>query len=159
MRRESFKFCELVHLILEISRYMYMYMSMSKHTYGWAFKLFLSATTRDAWIISSFQFWGYVLHVEHIIHVLWWHHQMETFSTLMALCVGNSPVTAEFPSQRPVTWSFDVFFDLCLNKPSWSWWFEMPPRSLWCHCNGLQHELWPIVVSHPFSFLNSSWGL
>ena len=27
-----------------------------------------------------------------------------------------SPVTTEFPAQRPVTWSFDVFFDLCLNK-------------------------------------------
>ena len=33
-----------------------------------------------------------------------------------ALCAGNSPVTGEFPSQRPVTWSFDVFFDLRLNK-------------------------------------------
>ena len=32
------------------------------------------------------------------------------------LCLGNSPVTCEFPSQRPVTQSFDVFFDLCLNK-------------------------------------------
>ena len=39
-------------------------------------------------------------------------HQMETFSALLAICVGNSPVTA----QRPVTPSFDVFFDLRLNK-------------------------------------------
>ena len=46
----------------------------------------------------------------------WWCHQMETFSTLLALCMGNSPVTCEFPSQRPVTQSFDVFFDLHLNK-------------------------------------------
>ena len=36
---------------------------------------------------------------------------METFSALLALCVGNSPVTDEFPSQRPVTGSFGVFFD------------------------------------------------
>ena len=35
---------------------------------------------------------------------------------LLALCEGNSPVTGEFPSQRPVTRSFDVFFDLRLNK-------------------------------------------
>ena len=41
---------------------------------------------------------------------------METFSALLALCVVNSPVTGEFPAQRPVTQSFDVFFDLCLNK-------------------------------------------
>ena len=36
----------------------------------------------------------------------WWRHQMETFSALLALCAGNSPVTGEFPSQRPVTRSF-----------------------------------------------------
>ena len=41
---------------------------------------------------------------------------METFSTLLAMCAGNSPVTGEFPSQRAVTRGFDVFFDLCLNK-------------------------------------------
>ena len=50
---------------------------------------------------------------------------METFSALLALCVGNSSVTDEFPAQRPVTQSFDVFFDLRLNKrlskQSWGW--------------------------------------
>ena len=45
-----------------------------------------------------------------------WRHQMETFSTLLTFCVGNSPVTGEFPAQRPVTRSFDVVFDLRLNK-------------------------------------------
>ena len=37
-----------------------------------------------------------------------WRHQMETFSALLTLCVGNSPVTGEFPSQRPVTQSFGI---------------------------------------------------
>ena len=37
---------------------------------------------------------------------------METFSTLLAICAGNSPVPGEFPIQRPVTRSFDVYFDL-----------------------------------------------
>ena len=41
---------------------------------------------------------------------------METFSALLAICAGNSPVTSEFPAQRPVTRSFDVFFGLCLNN-------------------------------------------
>ena len=41
---------------------------------------------------------------------------METFSALLAICAGNSPVPGEFPTQRPVTRSFDVFFDLRLNK-------------------------------------------
>ena len=48
--------------------------------------------------------------------ITWWHHQMETFSALLAICAGNSPVPGEFPTQRPVTRSFDVLFDLCLNK-------------------------------------------
>ena len=46
----------------------------------------------------------------------WWFHQMEAFSALLALCEGNLPVTGKFPSQRPVTRSFDVFFGLRLNK-------------------------------------------
>ena len=71
----------------------------------------------------------------------WWRHQMETFSAWLAICAGNSPVPGEFPPQRPVTRSFDVFFDLRLNKrlskQSWGWWFEMLSRPLWRHCNGL----------------------
>ena len=71
----------------------------------------------------------------------WWRHQMETFSALLALCAGihRSPVTGEFPTERPVTRGFDIFFDLCLNKraskQSWGWWFETPSRPLWRHCN------------------------
>ena len=41
---------------------------------------------------------------------------METFSALLAICAGNSSVTRELPSQRPVTQSFDVFFDLRPDK-------------------------------------------
>ena len=46
----------------------------------------------------------------------WWRRQMETFSALLALCVGNFPVTGEFPAERPVTRNFDVLFDLRLKK-------------------------------------------
>ena len=63
----------------------------------------------------------------------------KTFSALLAFCAGNSPITGEFPAQRPVTMSFGVFFDLRLNKrlskQSWGWWSETPSRSLWRHCN------------------------
>ena len=41
---------------------------------------------------------------------------METLSALLALCAGNSPVTGEFRAQGPVAQTFDVFFDLHLNK-------------------------------------------
>ena len=58
----------------------------------------------------------------------WWRPQMVTFSALLAICAGNSPVPGEFPAQRPVTRSFDVLFDLRLNKrlskQSWGWWLE-----------------------------------
>ena len=64
---------------------------------------------------------------------------METFSALLAFCAGNSPVHGEFPAQRPVTRSFDVFYDLRLNKrlskQSWGWWSETPSSSLWRHRN------------------------
>ena len=61
---------------------------------------------------------------------------METFSVLMAICDGNSPVPGEL---RPVMRIFDVCFDLrlnkSLNKHSWGWWFETLSRPLWRHRN------------------------
>ena len=64
---------------------------------------------------------------------------MEAFSALLAICAGNSPVPGEFPTQRPVTRSFGVFFDLRLNKrlskQSWGWWLETLSRPLWRHRN------------------------
>ena len=64
---------------------------------------------------------------------------METFSALLAICAGNSPVAGEIPAQRPVTQSFDVFFDMRLNKrlsqQSLGWLFETPSRPLLRHCN------------------------
>ena len=74
----------------------------------------------------------------------WWRHQMETFSALLAICAGNSPVTGEFPAQRPVTRSFDVFFDLRLNKrlskQSRGSRFETLPRPLWRHSNVIRRK-------------------
>ena len=74
----------------------------------------------------------------------------------MAICAGNSPVSGEFPAQRPVTRSFDVFFDLRLIKglieQSWGWWFDMLSRPLWRQCNlttiwtqALKERLWATI--------------
>ena len=93
----------------------------------------------------------------------WWRHQMDTFSALLALCVGNSPVTGEFPAQRPVTRRLDVFFGLRLNQQlSKQWkrrWFETPSRSLWCHCNELfrPYYLWDVII-HVHPCLNFNGG-
>ena len=77
--------------------------------------------------------------VSSTTEISWWRHQMETFSALLAICAGNSPVPDEFAAQRPVTRSFDVFFDLRLNKrlskQSWDWWIETLSHPLWRHCN------------------------
>ena len=83
------------------------------------------------------------------LNFAWWRHQMERFSALVAIYAGNSPVPCEFPAQRPVTRSFDVFFDLRLNKrlskQSWGWWFETLSHPLWRRRNGL----WISVAQMP----------
>ena len=83
--------------------------------------------------------------------VIWWRHQMETFSALLAICAGNSPVTGEFPAQRSVRRSFDVFFDLRpnkrLSKLSWGWWFETLSRTLWRQCNE-KRDIMVIICHH-----------
>ena len=52
---------------------------------------------------------------------------------------GEFTGPGEFPAQRPVTRSFDVFFHLRLNKrlskQPWGWWFETPGWSVWRHRN------------------------
>ena len=112
-------------------------------------------------IIRTFWFTKYILvtPMHYVTHWLttWWRHQMETFSALLAICAGNSPVSGEFPAQRPVTRSFDVFFDLRLNKrlskQPRCWWFETLSWSLWRHrnetiplkssCRGIVfHKMW-----------------
>ena len=59
--------------------------------------------------------------------------------------------TGEFPSQRPVMWSFDVFFDVCLNKHLSKtlrcWWFEMPSHPLWLHLDGTNYRPWKKIYS------------
>ena len=56
------------------------------------------------------------------------------------LC-GEFTGPGEFPTQRPVTRSFDVYFDLRLNKrlckQSWGLWFETLLCPLWRHSNVL----------------------
>ena len=93
--------------------------------------------------------------------ITWWRHQMETFSALLALCVGNSPATSpvagEFPTQSPVTRSFDVFFDLGLNKRlskrPWGWWFQTISWSLWRHRNDLIAVISLLTLANRWSYI------
>ena len=74
----------------------------------------------------------------------WWTRMMTSsngniFRVTGPLC-GEFTGPGEFPTQRPVTRSFDVFFDLRLNirlsKQPRGWWFETLSWSLWRHRNG-----------------------
>ena len=97
----------------------------------------------SSWLCGHSKHWYLIFHRYRYKYeynsIPWWRHQMETFSALLALCAGNSPVPGEFPAQRPVTRSFDVFFDLRLykrlGKQSWGWWLETLSRPLGRHRN------------------------
>ena len=71
--------------------------------------LYIETTLRIPWVVG----WG------QGDKFPCWRHQMETFSVLLAICAGNSPVPGEFPAQRPVTRSFDVFFLICAWINCW----------------------------------------
>ena len=80
------------------------------------------------------------------IEILWWLHQMEIFSALLAVCARNSLVTGEFPSKRPVERSFDIYLTRALNKrlskQSRGWWLVTPSSSLWRQCDVWLSEMW-----------------
>ena len=93
---------------------------------------------------------------------VFWKTRMMTssngnFSALLAICAGNSPVPGEFPTQRPVTRSCDVYFDLRpnkrLSKQLWGWWFETQSRPLWRHRNGKSVSMFPNIT---YSWINES---
>ena len=84
---------------------------------------------------------------------------------------ATGPLWGEFtghrwiPSQRPVTQSFDVFFDLRLNKrPSKQWrrrWYETTSRSLWRHCNGSEPcgpVNGPLLTSKSIEIISANCG-
>ena len=80
---------------------------------------------------------------QKLLHHCWYQTMMTSsngniFRVTGPLC-GEYTGPGEFPTQRPVTRSFDVFFDLRLNKglskQSWGWWFETPSGPLWRQCN------------------------
>ena len=80
----------------------------------------------------------------------WNFYQNKKTSFIKLVCkyclqnAGNSPVSGEFPTQRPVTRSYDVFFDLHpnkrLSKQWWGWWFETLLSPLWRHRNATKQS-------------------
>ena len=90
--------------------------------------------------------WYMVYEVTDNIIRSWWRHQMETFSALLVICAGNSPVTGEFHAHKG-QWRGALMFSLIcalnkrLSKQSRGWWFETPSCSLWRHCNASSKDM------------------
>ena len=105
-----------------------------------------TSTTVRKWVESQRFLWRTETALSKLRHgqdIAWWRHQMETFFRVTGHLCGKF---TGHPAQRPVTRSFQVFFDLHLNKrlskQSWGWWSETPSRPLWRHWNGILIILW-----------------
>ena len=131
------------------------------------FKLHTHLDIRGDGPNQKLQKWTHFFKIQLSILFYWivsWDRIMEKFFALLALCVENSPATGGFPAQRPVTRNFDVPYDLCLNKwvskQSWGWWFETRSRSLWCHCNVNQRNVfWKVAGKYMLAFSLIQWHM
>ena len=121
--------------------------SFWRHMFGKDWK-YISLMGYAAWLpllgLLSYHSWSLETHCNWARS--WWRNQMGTFSALLAICAGNSPVPGEFPTQRPVTRSFDLRPNKRLSKQSWGWWFETPSCPLWRHRNDVRYH-WAILSS------------
>ena len=79
-----------------------------RQQWSYVFLALTHQTVHATWCSAEISWGGNAFHDD----VIKWKH----FSALLAICAGNSPVPGEFLAQRPVTRSFDVFFDLRLIK-------------------------------------------
>ena len=117
----------------------------------------------------------YVISIISTQYAIHWNDDNGKISTLLAFYAGISPVTGEFPSHRPVTRSFDVFFDLRLNKrlgkQSRRRCFETSLRLSWRHfnvhsgmsngfrawiCNYIHSEFFGVII-HKCPNFNGNW--
>ena len=113
-------------------------------------------TGQNTWIIyatpTRLSITTYWQTTGYLLPHTWWCHQIETFSAYLAICAGNSLVPGEFPTQWPITRSFDVLFDLRLNKrlskQSWGWWFQTISFPLWRHHNVYTHRCIYCIHTH-----------
>ena len=120
-------------------------------TYEWHRTVLMASQYLFIWWLGAVR--QQVITWTNVDQVLWHHIASLRHNYIMTSSNGNifrvtGPLCGEFtgpgefPTQRPVTRSFDVFFDLRLNKrlskQPWGWWFETPSWSLWRHYNELR---------------------
>ena len=109
---------------------------------GWDHKGFiyipLTMRIKDFSVHMSQHDTWWIIHAHYCIYIMT-SSNGNIFHVTSLLCGEITGHRWILPAHRPVMRSFDVFFDLCLNRQlGKQWrprWFEMPSRSLWCHCN------------------------
>ena len=93
--------------------------SYTKNVFFWChhgIPLMTCDQLNGVWILHPIK---YMLTVCHVFVWIWsWHNQMEIFSTLLALCAGNSPDTGKFPQKGQ--WHGALMFSLiCAWTNGW----------------------------------------
>ena len=117
--------------------------NLSKHPWSWLFGYDIFMTFQRHDFIN-----GNISCSNVTLHIMITSSNGNIFRVTCPLC-GNSPVTGEFTSQRPMTRSFVVFLISAWTNGSVNnrdpRWFETPLHSLWRHCNDAGKVLEPIL--------------
>ena len=80
------------------------WMKFRRHRYQCPWLLWYTISVRiSSWFVTSFI-------SDTFMRFSWWRHQMETFSALLALCAGNSPVPVNSPHKGQ--WRGALMFSL-----------------------------------------------
>ena len=84
--------------------------------------------------------------------ISWWRHQMETFSALLAICAGHSPITGESPTQRQWRGTL-VFSFICARINGWV--NNREAGDLRCNC--AYYGVTVMVVGWHHCMVNKTW--
>ena len=70
-------------------------------------------------VLAEYELWGFIIQGIFVTVLSWWRHQMETFSALLVLCEGNSPVVMD--SRHKGQWRRALMYYLvCARTGGWA---------------------------------------
>ena len=107
---------------------------------------------RPAWVYTVMIYNDIYWFVNYwcFLYTLWWFHDKEMFSTLLALCEENKPFTDGFPSQRVSyveLWICgDIGWTSCWTNTALSMTLDTMVL-IWHHCNYNTAYFWYLVIS------------
>ena len=98
---------------LVLIEYFHRTCDISAHIYSQVYTLHALNSSRVGW--NDTQYTGHLDHCKKV-RFMEKHDDVINILRVTGPLYGDPPVTGEFPSQRLVTRSFEIFFDLLLNK-------------------------------------------